>query len=34
MIGTKTGKWKCCKNCSIYCELELDGSCSECGFHE
>jgi len=34
MIGTKTGKWKLCDSCDTYCELEEDGSCSECGVKE
>jgi hypothetical protein len=34
MIGSKSGVWRTCPCCSIYCELELDGSCSECGYHE
>lgn len=34
MIGNKTGKWRVCPNCSIYCELNLDGTCSECGWKE
>lgn len=32
MIGNKSGIWKLCQNCDVYCELNLDGSCSECGF--
>jgi hypothetical protein len=34
MIGSKSGKWALCLACSIYCELEADGSCSECGHHD
>jgi hypothetical protein len=32
MIGDKSGIWKSCPNCDIYCELNVDGSCSECGY--
>lgn len=32
MIGNKSGVWQLCSRCMVYCELNYDGSCSECGF--
>ena len=32
LIGTMTGRWQLCMNCSTYAEINFEGECSECGW--